>query len=264
MPMKSVTKLVTVILFGLAISLCGRAETSAQWTRVRSANFTLIGNASPTDLDEAARRLELFRIAFGKSFPAVPLSPSRPTRLIAFGDDSSFQPFKVDENNGGFFQTGSDVDYMTFELDRKSPYTFGVMYHECSHFFLHNYIKKPPLWLNEGLAEYFSTFSARDGVATEGKINPALLALVKRTTLIPIRELFAVDAHSVWYAETDRKVLFYSESALLIHYLLHGKHGAYFTHFPEYLDRLARAEDAGDAFATSFGSSPESVFAELS
>jgi hypothetical protein len=84
------------------------------WTKVRSNNFLLVGNASEKQINEVAVRLEQFREGFGlltgfRSNPAVA------TRVIVFKSNDSFDPFKPiyqgrPSNVAGYFQSGEDVN----------------------------------------------------------------------------------------------------------------------------------------------------------
>ena len=81
---------------------------------------------------------------------------------------------------------------MVINGDPKGDET-AITYHEYLHSVLRaNYVDLP-LWLNEGLSEYYSTFQVR---ATEAHIGTAIrehVLWLRRHAMIPLRELFAVD-----------------------------------------------------------------------
>ena len=62
-----------------------------------------------------------------------------------------------------------------------------------------------PLWLNEGLAELYSTFESEDGKVAIGKPIERHVYWLRDQPLIPLRELFAVDVDSPTYNEGRRQ-----------------------------------------------------------
>src|SRR5262249_16193790 len=62
-----------------------------------------------------------------------------------------------------------------------------------------------PLWLNEGLAEYYSTFTVDNGVPSVGKPIESHIDWLRTHRLIPLAELFATTHASRDYHEGDRQ-----------------------------------------------------------
>ena len=97
-----------------------------------------------------------------------------------------------------------------------------IIYHEYIHYVMHNNYAALPLWLHEGLAEYYSTFQVARDEARIGLPVPAHVLWLRQHTLIPLATLFAVDERSPEYNETSRRGGFYAESWALVHYLISG------------------------------------------
>ena len=81
-----------------------------------------------------------------------------------------------------------------------------------------------PIWLNEGLAEYYSTFQVDEGGrrALVGRLIPSHLQLLNERRHMSIAELLAVETSSASYNEGERQTLFYAQSWALVHMLVSG------------------------------------------
>jgi tetratricopeptide (TPR) repeat protein len=252
---------------GLAFLVISLAQQSAQakdtWTSVRSQNFTVIGNASEKDIRNVANRLEQFRAVFGSLFPTIPLNSAAPTTVIVFKNDNAFKPYKPNQEEAGYFQPGEDVNYIALTSERASnAYPFRIIFHEYVHLLVNNAMgTTAPLWFNEGLAEYYSTFDIKNdgrGVLL-GNLIESHIVYLRQNAFLPLRTLFAVDYKSPYYNEGNKMNIFYAESWMFIHYLLQGdgqKHRSQFTRFVELLRARTKIEDA---FQQAFQGSVESV-----
>jgi tetratricopeptide (TPR) repeat protein len=251
---------------GLAFLIISLAHQSAQakdtWTSVRTRNFTLVGNASEKDIRNVANQLEQFRSAFGSLFPTIPLNPSVPTTVIVFKNDAAFRPYKPNSEDAGYFQPGEDMNYIALTSERDSAaHPFRIIFHEYVHLLVNNSMGATvPLWFNEGLAEYYSTFDIMaERRALLGNLIPSHVLNLRRNEFLPLRTLFAVDYKSPHYNENNKMNIFYAESWMFIHYLMQAdgeKHRPQLTRFVELLRAGAKIDDA---FPQAFESSVEAV-----
>jgi len=212
-----------------AFALAGQAtvQTKDNWTSVRSQNFQLVGNASEKDIRLVANRLEQFRTVFALLFPTMKLNSPVPTTVIVFKSNSSYKPFKVNPNVTGYFQPGDDVNYITLTSEKASEdQPFRTIFHEYVHLLVENTMGAAvPLWFNEGLAEYYSTFDITDEnrKVILGDLVRNHVLYLREQKLLPLRTLFAVDYKSPYYNEGNKMNIFYAESWMLTHFLLQGE-----------------------------------------
>src|SRR6266446_7260562 len=158
-----VLALAVLFAFTLFTPLSRPVSAKDTWTSVRSKNFLLVGNASEKEIRQVGVRLEQFREVFSKLFTKVNFSSPVPTTVVVFKSDSSYRPFKPNANTAGYFQAGPDVNYITLTTEvhgEQDP--FNVIFHEYTHLLVNNTVGNVPVWFNEGLAEYYSTFSISD------------------------------------------------------------------------------------------------------
>jgi predicted Zn-dependent protease len=239
---------------------------SEKWTSVRSQNFLLVGNASEKDIRRVGIRLEQFREVVSRLFINLNVSTSVPTTVIVFKDDDSYRPFKPSENTAGFFQAGTEVNYITLKLlndVRTDQDPFTIIFHEYTHLLVRNTNGRVPLWLNEGLAEYYSTFSINGQNVAVGRPIPRHAYLLSENRMLPLRTLFAVDQKSPYYNETDKQGIFYAQAWALVHYLMSVDDGQRMKQVGKFLQLLAAKIPADDAFQQAFGMGAERMEVEL-
>jgi hypothetical protein len=202
---------------------------SAEWRRIDTPNFIVIGDVSARNLREVATEFESFRETLGRVLNARATMTPVPTVVVVFPNDRAFTPFKpLHEGKpvdvAGVFYGGRDVNYITLVHDGR-PGGLRIVFHEYAHLVIANVAGQLPAWLNEGLAEYYSTYEYRRGgrEAMIGRpIDSHLRLLVERRPL-PLSELITVDHTSALYNERDRRSIFYAQSWALTHMLLLGQ-----------------------------------------
>ena len=240
------------------------------WLSVRSQNFLVEGEAGERDLRRVASRLEEYRAAFSRMLPGE--QTGVPTAVVVFPDDEAYAPFKpllggrTARNVAGYFQPGSDINYITVVLERGSSRDPATLLHEYTHLLVNNHFSAAPLWLKEGLAEFYSTARVTEGGRrlTLGE-PPAqrVRELRGRGELIPLATLFAVDQSSPYYSESGKRGLFYAQSWALVHYLSEARGGARREGLTRFTTLLAEGQSAGDAMRGAFAASVSEVEAGL-
>ena len=261
--MKRSVFLAVIIVFLIVLPQQQVAVAKDTWTSIQSKNFFLVGNASEKEIKQVAARLEQFREVFTHLFPRLKFTTPVPTTVVVFKSDSSFKPFKPIPNVAGYFQPGQDVNYisLTTELEGQDP--FSVIFHEYVHLLVDNTVGNMPLWFNEGLAEYYSTFKITD----DQKImlgNPIgnHVFLLRENKFLPLRTLFQVDHKSPHYNERNKQSIFYAESWALMHYLIIGKTGRA-EQLGVFLDKIRANVPMEQAFQDAFQMSFEAMEKEL-
>jgi tetratricopeptide (TPR) repeat protein len=267
--MKSFSLILSMVLC-LALACAARASASSaakdNWTSVRSKNFFLVGNASEKEIRGVAVRLEKFREVFSRLFPKLKFNSPVATTVIVFKSDSSYKPFKPMQSVSGYFQPGEDVNYITLTTEGRGEDAYRVIFHEYVHLLLNNTLGHGiPLWFNEGLAEYYSTFDASEGESKVllGNLISNHVLYLRDQKMLPLRALFAVDYKSPHYNERDKRGVFYAESWALVHYLLLGNKGQRQHQLGRFIDLLGAGTPVETAFQQAFQTSFEAMEKEL-
>jgi len=242
------------VCFLLAVSQYAPVAAKDTWVSVRTKNFLLVGNAGEKDVRKVGLKLEQFREVFTRLFPKIRFNTPVPTTVVVFKSDSSYAPFKPGPNIAGYFQAGPDVNYITLTTEvRGEQDPFSVIFHEYTHLLAENTFKDVPLWFNEGLAEYYSTFKITDDqkIALGTPIGNHVF-LLRESKMLPLRTLFEVDHKSPHYNEKNKQGIFYAQSWALMHYLIIGKADKV-EQLGKFMELLGAQVPLDQAFQKAFG-----------
>jgi tetratricopeptide (TPR) repeat protein len=196
-----------------------------RWTTLTIDELTIYSSASDATTRDVASGLLRLRDALSAVTKLRVRSPL-PTRVFIFGDRRGFEPY-CDAAIGrsdrltGLFLSHPEGNHLL--IDGSAHSVDRVVYHELTHYFLRNTIPGDvPLWFNEGLAEFYSTFRQHNDSVEVGLPVEEHLAWLRAQSLIPLKQLLAVNRQSKEYHEGDRQGVFYAESWALVHYLMIG------------------------------------------
>jgi tetratricopeptide (TPR) repeat protein len=110
-----------------------------------------------------------------------------------------------------------------------------------------------PTWFNEGLAEYYSTFTMTDDQKVVlGKPIANHVYLLREKNLLPLKTLFSVNQDSPYYNERDKQSIFYAESWALMHFLILGNSGQRLLQLNKFLQLTEQNVPMDEAFTTAF------------
>lgn len=252
------TRAVPLCLSFFAALLCAMPLSAAEpnpWLEVHSTHFTVITDAGDKKGREVALRFEQMRAVFSLLLGKDHLNQSIPLTILAFKNDKSYyqvaplrqgQPITVP----GFFLPGEDQDFIVLNLFEEEPWR--AVAHDFAEMLLsYNY---PPAqgWFDEGLAEYFSSIRVDNKQVELGAdpellpyaaVNPtptlrdphppkSLTELLGAQVWLSIPDLFSMKHDTSGRNEGSHHTLYYAESWMVIHYLLHAQKlpetGAYF------------------------------------
>jgi tetratricopeptide (TPR) repeat protein len=257
--------LVVTLCFLLFAPALHPVAAKDSWTSVHSKNFFLIGNASEKEIKQVAVRLEQFREVFSRLFTKMNFNSPVPTTVVVFKSDSSYRPFKPNATTVGYFQSGPDVNYITLTTELHGDQDpFNVIFHEYTHLLVNNTVGNMPSWFNEGLAEYYSTFSMTDDRKIMlGKPISNHVFLLRENKMLPLRTLFQVDQQSPYYNEREKQSIFYAESWALMHYLILGNNGKYLPQLGKFMESMDANVPMEQAFQQAFETTFEKMEKEL-
>lgn len=233
-------------------------DNSSPWIEIRSAHFTVITDGGDHDGRHLADQFERMRWLFQRLFPKARVDPPTPIVVVAVRTRKSMQALepaaylgKNTVNLAGLFLREPEKNYILLRLDTGEEHPYATVYHEFTHLVLGS--EGMPLWLNEGLAQFFQNTDIRDKDVLFGEISAADLAEVQHNPLIPLPVLFQVDANSPYYHQEDKGSLFYSESWLLTHYLMITDFKGNTNHVSEYIRLVSQNVDSVTAATRAFG-----------
>ncbi len=229
------------------------AAAREQWRTARTQHFEVFSSASEKKTREVVVLLEQFRASFVATFALQPAHEPRVTVML-FDSDRAFTPYKPlyqgkPKDVGGYFVGGKDEVVIALTLssaDGEWDDPLETVLHEYVHLLLHTRGLQLPTWLNEGLAEVFSTFRVNGGTVEYGRPKDLYVTLLNRSALMPMSRLLAVDESSPDYNEETRAGMFYAQSWAMVHYLLCGEDRTNAQRLGRYLQEMALAPGASD------------------
>lgn len=219
---------------GLLLLLAGGSPALAlpsegsTWIEVRSDHFQFFSSASEDRTHDVAMALEQFRAVIDEVVPGPTVEDTQRTTVFVFGSTDSYGPYNLRTPSGelsaasGFcarFPYG-----FTIAIDATPGMSYRQMiYHEYVHQFLFQRAPALPIWLHEGLAEYFSTLTLEEGRARIGFAPQRHVDWLRANQAPPAYSLITATAESVNTSEIERAGPFYAGAWLLAHYLLHDE-----------------------------------------
>src|SRR5258708_6221526 len=256
------------------LPLSAIAADQPPWIEVHSTHFTVITDAGEKRGKEVALRFEQMRSVFSLLLTKDRLNQPLPMTILAFRDDKSYyqlaplvhiqgqtqaQPIGVP----GFFLPGEDQNFIALNLSEPDPWL--AVAHNFAHMLLNDNYPPAQGWFDEGLAEYFSsirvddkrveiggdpelhTSSTTDLLDNQHETHPpkSLTELLGAQVWLSLSDLFTMKHDTSGYSEGTHHTLYYAESWMVMHYLLHEKKlPETGTYFDLILNQHAPVEDA--------------------
>jgi tetratricopeptide (TPR) repeat protein len=256
--------LATVLLafFLLLLPARAAAEHHETWMAIESPHFTVLSNAGESEGRRTALQFEEIRALFHYLFAKFRVDSGKPTVVYALKNEDSLKLLMpaYGQNSksmhlGGFYQIGYDKNFAVVRTDLRSdsPLGYHTLYHEYTHAFFHANFRGLPLWLDEGLAEYFGNTSIESKEARVGEASENELRLLKNSPLLPIDQLLSIDRTSPLYNTRDHAGIFYAESWALVHYLNISAEMRDKDLLNKYLHALHATDDPIEAARQTFG-----------
>jgi len=247
-----------LLLLLLPLSL----TATENWVEVRSPHFTVSSNAGEKEARRLANQFEEIRSVFQTAFTSLRVDFGRPLIIIAVRNEDSLKILLPDYyltkdrmHPTGMYLPRFDRHFALLRTDvsgsAENPY--HSLYHEYTHGIMALNFPAIPIWLNEGLAEFYGNTTVDSGEIGISRVSKMQLTVLQRSSFIPIQTLMNVDARSPLYNERDRVSMFYAESWALVHYLMldpDARKNQVMVHF---LKVLAETNDSEEAARQAFG-----------
>ncbi|MGH9734544.1 MAG: DUF1570 domain-containing protein [Candidatus Acidiferrales bacterium] len=228
------------------------------WVEVRSPNFVVISNAGEKQARKTALQFEEIRQVFRQSLKVASGHPSPLITVIAAKDENTMKQLLPEDyvkghaRHAGYFVGGMNIYFAVVELGDGTE-DYETFYHEYYHSLTVPYFPNLPLWVAEGLAEFYGHTQIDGKSVGMGQADSNLVAELQREPLIPLNVLFKIDRSSPYYNENQKTSIFYAESWALTHYLMLGDRSAHRAAFATYLTALDQGKSQDEAAAESFG-----------
>ena len=243
----------------LSPALAVPRDKPENWVQVRSPHFVIVSNSSEKQARHVADQFERMRSVFQTLFPKLQIDPGTPIIVLAIKDEKDFRALEPEAylakgqlKLGGLFLRTPDKNYVLMRLDAEGDHPYAVVYHEYTHLLLSK-ADSMPLWMNEGLAEFYQNTEIHEKEVALGRPSPENLELLRQNRLLPLATLLTVDHQSPYYHEENKGSIFYAESWALTYYLFHKSFHDKTQSLTDYAQLLAQNVDAVTAANRAFG-----------
>ncbi len=252
-------KRLTLLLFSACVVMllaASSAPAKDKWISLRTKNFNVVSNGDEGETRQLALKLEQFRLIISKLTNTSLVAPV-PITVVVFKSDGSFKPFKPlyngkPSNISGFFQRSDDENLIALDMNARTEHPMALIFHEYTHLFTAYTPIAWPVWLKEGVAEFYSTFDVKKNEVTIGKPLTQHVLLLREKKFVPFETLFGVVHSSPVYNERDKQGVFYAESWALVHYLMYGNDHVRQPQLVQFIHSLGRGVNVERAFSEAF------------
>jgi len=219
------------LLWVAAACLASFAAGQESWIELRSPNFITITNANEKQARRVAYQFEMIRAVFRELFKTSGSTPDHSVIIIAAKDENTLKTLlpefwakKGSMHPAGIYLGGPEKNYVGLRLDvsmnQEADEPFEPVYHEYVHYLTRRMISQLPLWMVEGLAEFYGNVRLEGKKVLVGTPSRSNIIVLRQNAPLPLDTLFGVNASSPYYHEDNKASIFYAESWALAHYLI--------------------------------------------
>jgi tetratricopeptide (TPR) repeat protein len=221
---------------------------------------------------QLAVELETFLTVLQQMTPSLKVASSVPTYVVALKDRDAYNAFQLRNAKGkreklvaGYFSPGPDGIFMVMPWGGSDDESLRVVLHEFTHYLASRNVSALPLWIAEGVAEFYATFhiDKERSLAVVGEPPRDRLPWLYVIPLMPLDRLTSIARPSELSSDPQDLGLFYSQSWALVHYLFVGNRGARTKQIGAYVRALAGGAAPQVAFTSAFGGTYEQLHKEL-
>lgn len=231
---------------------------ATEWLKIASPNFELYTTAGEKD---ARRTLEYFEQVrdFFIRVKSQEVTTRLPVTIVVFRNQKEYKPYSPREGAAAFFIGDEQRDYIVMGGTGQEHYPTAV--HEYMHLLIrHSGLKISP-WLNEGIAEVYSTLAPLGGKILVGSVPRGSGYSLGEQKWLPVDAMLRVTHDSPEYNEKDRTGLFYAQSWLLTHMMMLDP--AYSKAFGKFLVDTSNSGSAEGAFQRVYAKTVADVDKDL-
>jgi tetratricopeptide (TPR) repeat protein len=235
------------------------SDSGDHWIEVQSPHFVVLTDSGEKQARHLAVQFEQMRSVFHILIPSATDNPGSPIIVLALKDRKGFQSLEPEAylakgqlDLAGYFMRAPDKNYILLRLDADGEHPFATVYHEYTHYMLSK-ATWIPLWLNEGLAEFYQNTDIHEKDVILGQASSNDILYLRQNRLLPLPTLLKVDHSSPYYHDEQKGSVFYAESWALTHYIEVTDKQKNTNRLHDYAEFLVKGEDPVTAAQHAFG-----------
>ncbi|MBC24445.1 MAG: hypothetical protein CMJ32_11090 [Phycisphaerae bacterium] len=258
----------------LLLVLCGpchaqREAKASWWDRtqpVSSRHYMIRSDLPREDSIALANHLDTMYMEYSRRLSTLQQRAPEALNVMMFASRDDYQRtlrtrFGIDgTGSGGMFFVTPKATALAFYTENV-PFSriLHVIQHEAWHQYAYSRFGNDlPIWVNEGLAEYFGEAAVVGRSVILGQTTDHVLERVRKS----ISNGTAIRFHDLLTMSGDRwnrnvrlgnASIQYAQSWSMVHFLVHADDGRYRSRFEQYLVRLNKGQESESAFIEAFG-----------
>ncbi len=233
-------------------------QAAEHWIRVSTSHFEMYTSNSEKQAVNALQTFEEVRSFFLQASHSK-AAQEQPVRIIAFNSEKEYKPYRLNAGAFAYYLRSRERDYIV--MQDISPDHYGTAVHEYTHLVVEHQHLQLPIWLNEGLADVYSSLEPHGKQAMVGRPLPGRFYVLQSEPWMDWNTLFAVDQRSPYYNESNKMSIFYAQSWALTHMLLLDDR--YRIDFPRFFAAVSGGTPGATAFQSVYGKSVKQVDKDL-
>ncbi len=241
--------------------LAAQADAEASpWLKLNTSNFQIYGQTSEKSLKDVGRQFEAAAEILDALEP--PAGRSRnPVRVFVFNTRREFEQHRVSggASKTGYYHAASASEVIAI-LHSESGDS-RLIFHEYAHLALHRAGGRVPLWLDEGLAELYSSIHIRGSELYWGGPLASHVDKVLRKRPLDAAAFFSVHREADEYVDPVKAGIFYAQSWAFTHMLQLAPE--YAGKLPVFRTLLTQGLPETEAFEAAFGKSQADALEDL-
>ncbi|HEY3444496.1 MAG TPA: hypothetical protein VGK29_27340 [Paludibaculum sp.] len=192
------------------------AAADPRWIRIQSQHFEVYSSAGERATRDTIKYFEQVRQFFADGF-GLDGKVTQPVRIVIFGSKREYEPYRMNEFATAYYRPGAERDYIVLSEAGLSSYPTAT--HEYVHLIANHAGMKLPPWLNEGLAELYSTIKPQGSKMLIGSLIEGRQHSLLQDRWVPLGTICGADRESAYYNEKDKAGALYNEGWALTHML---------------------------------------------
>lgn len=253
----SIRSIRVVCLLSAALCLAGPVHAAEQWIRLKTPDFEMYTSNGEKSAIETLKAIEQVQTFFRATVD--PKTPDRPVRIVAFRSEQEYEPYRIRQGAAAYYLHGPRRDYIV--LQDLGQDHFQAVFHEYAHFVFEYDGLRLPTWLNEGLADFYSSIETSGENTIVGKPIAGRLYALKHQPWVDLSALLASRQDSPYYNQRNTIQSFYAESWALTHMLMLSD--SYRGNAQRFVHLVGSGTDSAQAFETVYGKSVDDVRRDL-
>lgn len=216
------------VLAVTALMLASAAGATDVWLELRSRHFVVVSSAGPDMVRQVAADLERGRRILRHALGGAVVDPRRPVIVVAVEDEDGLRELlpqfweKRGQRPIAAYWPGPHAHHLVLRLDTSAELRRRHLVHEYVHLLTRMSVPDVPAWLDEGIAELWSTLVVDGDVLEIGRPAAHQLEVLAtdKKAWTPLDQLLAMRRPPT--DDSRRLARFYAQSWALTHCLVLG------------------------------------------